>query len=453
MNDVKTEIKEIIMPLLQQNNTRVILYIDDLDKCPPDKIVDVLEAIQLLLSDSVSPFIVFLSADSTIIIKAIESYYKVKYDGFTDINGYEYINKMLAISFSIPNSNTIIRFNVLKNVAVNEENKVLKKNCQNNILDYIKNKDSQKSKLFKDSNNIIKLFYELYIGSYYKEDDIEIYKEINKYISDKELSQELKSIIINDDIESNLLLRNKGDNLREFADEHIKKIEDTISENISNYDNLEELYYSLDKLEIQLRKKDIDDFKNRISNIKNNINNHFDKEKETIINKLFKGYSNEETKVFCDLSYYLGNNMNVRRSKRVINMYNISRYILPSYLLELRPYIIQIIIMAEFWNYRVALLALVLDIKHKNDVIKHQKNFLNSIENISLKEFYKSEVTTYINKYNKLIPNSIKRTDYNHSDFESILEYNEIQVIHFYKLYNFIFNIDQCLKAELDTLL
>ena len=94
-------------------------------------------------------------------------------------------------------------------------------------------------------------------------------------------------------------------------------------ENISNYDNLEELYYSLDKLEIQLKRKQIDEFQYRISDIKNNINNHFDKEKENIINKLFKGYSKEETKVFCDLSYYLGNNMNVRRSKRVINMYNI----------------------------------------------------------------------------------------------------------------------------------
>ncbi len=78
---------------------KVVVFIDDLDRCDPKKAVEVLEAIKLLLD--FERFIVFLALDARIITQAVEEHYgKVLTEA--EITGYEYLDKIVQIPFSIP---------------------------------------------------------------------------------------------------------------------------------------------------------------------------------------------------------------------------------------------------------------------------------------------------------------------------------------------------------------
>ncbi|MEK7323636.1 MAG: P-loop NTPase fold protein, partial [Chloroflexota bacterium] len=83
-------------------NIRVVIFIDDLDRCPPAKAVEVLEAIILLLADeNKMPFVVVLGIDARVIVKAVEERYgKVLVEA--GISGYEYLDKIVQIPFRIP---------------------------------------------------------------------------------------------------------------------------------------------------------------------------------------------------------------------------------------------------------------------------------------------------------------------------------------------------------------
>jgi Cdc6-like AAA superfamily ATPase len=78
---------------------RVLIVIDDLDRCEPDKAVEVLQAINLLLNfDS---FIVCMGIDARVITGAVERHYKDLL-GPAGISGYEYLDKIIQIPFRIP---------------------------------------------------------------------------------------------------------------------------------------------------------------------------------------------------------------------------------------------------------------------------------------------------------------------------------------------------------------
>ncbi|HXQ35244.1 MAG TPA: P-loop NTPase fold protein, partial [Anaerolineales bacterium] len=108
MADIKSEIG-FIGHLLETRNkrqqTRVILFIDDLDRCEHRKAVEVLQAIMLLLADrDGSPFVIFLGIDARVIVRAVEEHYGnvlVK----AGINGYEYLDKIVQLPFVIPAAN------------------------------------------------------------------------------------------------------------------------------------------------------------------------------------------------------------------------------------------------------------------------------------------------------------------------------------------------------------
>ncbi|MBI5080107.1 MAG: hypothetical protein HZB17_02215, partial [Chloroflexi bacterium] len=108
MADIKAEVTHIGAMLnagKRSRPVRFVIFIDDLDRCPPAKAVEVLEAIMLLLADDDGiPFIIFLGIDARVIVKAIEERYgKVLTDA--GITGYEYLDKIVQIPFRIPPAN------------------------------------------------------------------------------------------------------------------------------------------------------------------------------------------------------------------------------------------------------------------------------------------------------------------------------------------------------------
>ncbi len=105
MDDIKREIGTISKLLKRGKRgrpTRLVLFIDDLDRCTHNKAVEVLQAIMLLLADEDgAPFVIFIGIDARVIVKAIEENYgKVLVDA--GITGYEYLDKIIQIPFTIP---------------------------------------------------------------------------------------------------------------------------------------------------------------------------------------------------------------------------------------------------------------------------------------------------------------------------------------------------------------
>jgi len=108
MADIKDEIK-FIRKLLKKGkgskSTRLVLLIDDLDRCEHKKAVEVLQAITLLLADDDgSPFVIILGIDARVVVRAIEENYGAMLVK-AGINGYEYLDKIIQLPFVIPPAN------------------------------------------------------------------------------------------------------------------------------------------------------------------------------------------------------------------------------------------------------------------------------------------------------------------------------------------------------------
>lgn len=93
---------------------RIVLYIDDLDRCPPDRVVEVLEAVHLILT--LDLFIVVVAVDARWMIRSLESHYR---EFFSAANGagtgngsqsggegnriapYDYLDKIFQIPYTL----------------------------------------------------------------------------------------------------------------------------------------------------------------------------------------------------------------------------------------------------------------------------------------------------------------------------------------------------------------
>uniref|UniRef100_A0A670J8W8 KAP NTPase domain-containing protein n=1 Tax=Podarcis muralis TaxID=64176 RepID=A0A670J8W8_PODMU len=101
MHFVKEEVKTIthflqFMAFEEDREIRVVLKIVNLDLCTPDKVVAVLDAIKILLSDEDAPYITILVADPGILVDSIQS------SKTTCSNGYLYLNRIVSLPFSLP---------------------------------------------------------------------------------------------------------------------------------------------------------------------------------------------------------------------------------------------------------------------------------------------------------------------------------------------------------------
>ena len=63
---------------------RIVLYIDDLDRCPPDKVVEVLQAVHLLLS--FPAFVVVVAVDARWVSQSLRIGYKDLFGDNTDLD-------------------------------------------------------------------------------------------------------------------------------------------------------------------------------------------------------------------------------------------------------------------------------------------------------------------------------------------------------------------------------
>jgi hypothetical protein len=75
---------------------RIVLYIDDLDRCTPDRVVDVLQAVNLLLTMDL--FMVVVAVDPRWLLRSLESHHR---DTFADAGPVTYLDKIFHIPFAL----------------------------------------------------------------------------------------------------------------------------------------------------------------------------------------------------------------------------------------------------------------------------------------------------------------------------------------------------------------
>ncbi|MBN1994874.1 MAG: hypothetical protein JW953_19405 [Anaerolineae bacterium] len=79
------------------NRGRLVVFVDDLDRCLPDKAVEVLEAVKLFLD---VPGCVFMLGVAR---EVIEEGIRVRYKDYqVKLDGAQYLEKIIQIPFSLP---------------------------------------------------------------------------------------------------------------------------------------------------------------------------------------------------------------------------------------------------------------------------------------------------------------------------------------------------------------
>lgn len=91
--------------IIEQANYRcVVVYVDDLDRCSPDRIIDCLEAVKLFLNVKGTAFVI--GADERILEYAINKHYPKNNASNEDRNRYspfsDYLEKLIQIPFKLP---------------------------------------------------------------------------------------------------------------------------------------------------------------------------------------------------------------------------------------------------------------------------------------------------------------------------------------------------------------
>ncbi|CAM9920749.1 NTPase KAP family P-loop domain-containing protein 1-like [Lampetra fluviatilis] len=131
MNNVKQEVNIItnflrFMEVFERNKIRVVLNVQDLDRCDPEKIVEVLEAMSILLSDKEARFISILSVDPSVVVESVEQI-RTK-GGAKDFNGYELLNRFVDLPFSMPSINKGMKSKLLDHMIKSTSASVMMRN-------------------------------------------------------------------------------------------------------------------------------------------------------------------------------------------------------------------------------------------------------------------------------------------------------------------------------------
>jgi formylglycine-generating enzyme required for sulfatase activity len=83
---------------IKEERGALVVFIDDLDRCLPDKTVQVLEAIKLFVDKKGCIFV--LGAETKIVQDAVEKYYTDQ--GVTGENASDYLEKVIQLRFNLP---------------------------------------------------------------------------------------------------------------------------------------------------------------------------------------------------------------------------------------------------------------------------------------------------------------------------------------------------------------
>ena len=107
IREFQYDYKYIVESITQRGKWPLVVFIDDLDRCTPDKAAEVIEAINLLLDTEYSVFVIGM--DTNMLSKSIQAKYKDLQPFFAEMSssdhrdiGRHFLEKIVQIDFHIP---------------------------------------------------------------------------------------------------------------------------------------------------------------------------------------------------------------------------------------------------------------------------------------------------------------------------------------------------------------
>jgi len=97
---------------------RLFLFFDDLDRCEYSTVMDVLEAVMLLLIDA--PITCLVAVDSRFVVTSIEDKFGEKFSQ-EGLGGYSYLEKLVQLPFCIPNISGATKKNFVQKTLEDKE--------------------------------------------------------------------------------------------------------------------------------------------------------------------------------------------------------------------------------------------------------------------------------------------------------------------------------------------
>jgi predicted KAP-like P-loop ATPase len=98
INSFEAQFREVVKEYVGENG-RLVIFIDDLDRCLPENALTVLESLKLYLDNANCVF--FIGLDKRVIEQAVKQRYKD-----LNVTGKEYIEKMIQLNFFLPEKNS-----------------------------------------------------------------------------------------------------------------------------------------------------------------------------------------------------------------------------------------------------------------------------------------------------------------------------------------------------------
>lgn len=113
INSFEAQFREAVKEYVGEKG-RLVIFIDDLDRCLPENALTVLESLKLYLDNANCVF--FIGLDKRVIEQAVKQRYKD-----LNVTGKEYIEKMIQLNFFLPEKNS----NQVKQVLQHELNELV----------------------------------------------------------------------------------------------------------------------------------------------------------------------------------------------------------------------------------------------------------------------------------------------------------------------------------------
>ncbi|XP_059393646.1 NTPase KAP family P-loop domain-containing protein 1-like [Carassius carassius] len=119
MHEVRLEMRLLccfihFMEIFERRRVRVVLEITNLDRCTPKKIVGVLDAINILLSDEESPFISVLAVDPEVLVSQVQQAEDClsKRD-----SAHDFLDRIITLPFTVPPLSNASKSSVFENIV------------------------------------------------------------------------------------------------------------------------------------------------------------------------------------------------------------------------------------------------------------------------------------------------------------------------------------------------
>ncbi|KTF72623.1 hypothetical protein cypCar_00038434 [Cyprinus carpio] len=119
MHEVRKEMRLLccfiyFMEIFERRRIKVVLEITNLDRCTPKKIVGVLDAINILLSDEESPFISVLAVDPEVLVRQVQ---QAKYCLSKRNSAFEFLDRIITLPFTVPQLSNASKSIIFENIV------------------------------------------------------------------------------------------------------------------------------------------------------------------------------------------------------------------------------------------------------------------------------------------------------------------------------------------------